>query len=35
MSDSKHLHNVLDTLQPVQQCFKLKKNFIIVSTHTL
>ena len=22
---SKHLHNVLDTLHPVQQCFKLRK----------
>ena len=31
VTDSKHLHNVLDTPHPVQQCFKLKKksNFII------
>jgi len=25
ITDSKHLRNVLDTLHPVQQCFKLKK----------
>jgi hypothetical protein len=25
ITDSKYLHNVLDTLHPVQQCFKLKK----------
>ena len=35
ITDSKHLHNVLDTLHPVQQCFKLKITFINIFTHTL
>jgi hypothetical protein len=26
ITDAKHLHNVLDTLHPVRQCFKLKKH---------
>jgi hypothetical protein len=27
ITDSKQLQNVLETLHPVQQCFKIKKNF--------
>jgi hypothetical protein len=32
ITNSKHLHNVLDILHPVQQSFILKKNFY---THIL
>jgi len=35
ITDTRHPHNVLVTLNPVQQCFRLKKAFIIVVTHTL
>ena len=30
ITDSDHPHNILDALQPVQKCFKLKKKLNVV-----